>query len=121
MRLVQTPARARSRTLGAWVAAALAASMLFASGAAAAPANPARFTESNPAVSSADACADSEEVGFLTLINDYRAASGLRALSLSSSLSSAAAYHSVDMAANGYLAHTLLDGTTVEQNMANFG
>jgi len=25
------------------------------------------------------------------------------------------------MAANGYLAHTLLDGTTVEQNMANFG
>ena len=25
------------------------------------------------------------------------------------------------MAANGYLAHTLLDGTTVPQNMANFG
>ena len=72
-------------------------------------------------MSSADACADSEEVGFLALINDYRAASGLRPLSLSSSLSSAAAYHSVDMAANGYLAHTLLDGTTVEQNMANFG
>jgi hypothetical protein len=73
------------------------------------------------AVSSADACADSEEVGFLSQINDYRAASGLRPLSLSSSLSSAAAYHSVDMAANGYLAHTLLDGTTVPQNMANFG
>ena len=70
---------------------------------------------------SADVCADSEEVGFLSLINDYRAASGLRPLSLSSSLSSAAAYHSTDMAANGYLAHTLLDGTTVEQNMANFG
>jgi uncharacterized protein YkwD/uncharacterized protein YraI len=121
MRLVRTPARARSRTLGAWVAAALAAFTVFASGATAAPADPVRLTEASLAVSSADACADSEEVGFLALINDYRAASGLRPLSLSSSLSSAAAYHSVDMAANGYLAHTLLDGTTVPQNMANFG
>ena len=121
MRLVRTPARASSRTLGTWVAAALAAFTIFASGAAAAPADPAQFTETSLAVSSADACADSEEVAFLSLINDYRAASGLRPLSLSSSLSSAAAYHSVDMAAKGYLAHTLLDGTTVPQNMANFG
>jgi uncharacterized protein YkwD/uncharacterized protein YraI len=121
MRLVRTPARARSRTLGAWVAASLAAFALFAPSAAASPADSTRFVEPNLAVSSADACADSEEVGFLALINDYRAASGLRALSLSSSLSAAAAFHSVDMAANGYLAHTLLDGTTVEQNMANFG
>ena len=121
MPLVQTPTRARSRTLGAWVAAALAAFTVIAPGVAAAPADPGSFAEPSLAVSSADACADSEEVGFLALINEYRAASGLRALSLSSSLSSAAAYHSVDMAANGYLAHTLLDGTTVEQNMANFG
>ena len=121
MRLARTPARARSRTLGARVATALAAFTLFAPHVAAAPAEPAQFTSPNLAVSSADACADSEEVGFLSLINDYRAASGLHPLSLSSSLSSAAAYHSVDMAANGYLAHTLLDGTTVEQNMANFG
>jgi len=99
----------------------LAALTVFAPGAAAAPAAPEGFAAPSLAVSSADACADSEEVGFLALINEYRAASGLRALSLSSSLSSAAAYHSVDMAANGYLAHTLLDGTTVEQNMANFG
>lgn len=119
MRLVRTPAR--SRALGAWVAATVAAFSLFASGAAAAPANPAILASPALAVSSADACADSEEVGFLALINDYRAASGLGPLSLSSSLSSAAAYHSVDMAANGYLAHTLLDGSTVEQNMANFG
>jgi uncharacterized protein YkwD/uncharacterized protein YraI len=116
-----TPVWVRSRTPGAWVAAALAAFTLFASSAAAAPADPAQFTERSLAVGSADVCADSEEVGFLSLINDYRAASGLRPLSLSSSLSSAAAYHSTDMAANGYLAHTLLDGTTVEQNMANFG
>jgi uncharacterized protein YkwD/uncharacterized protein YraI len=123
MQLVRNPtrARAKSRTLGAWVAAVLAALTVFAPGAAAAPAAPEGFAAPSLAVSSADACADSEEVGFLALINEYRAASGLRALSLSSSLSSAAAYHSVDMAANGYLAHTLLDGTTVEQNMANFG
>jgi uncharacterized protein YkwD/uncharacterized protein YraI len=123
MQLVRNPtrARARSRTLGAWVAAVLAALTVFAPGAAAAPAGPEGFAAPSLAVSSADACADSEEVGFLALINEYRATSGLRALSLSSSLSSAAAYHSVDMAANGYLAHTLLDGTTVEQNMANFG
>ncbi|HEX2281107.1 MAG TPA: CAP domain-containing protein, partial [Thermomicrobiales bacterium] len=119
MRLVRTPAR--SRALGMRVAAAVAAFSLFATGAAAAPAVPPSFGEPALVVSSADACADSEEVAFLALINDYRAASGLRSLSLSSSLSSAAAYHSVDMAAKGYLAHTLLDGTTVEQNMANFG
>jgi uncharacterized protein YkwD/uncharacterized protein YraI len=119
MRLVQIPAR--SRALGVRIAAAIAAVSLVTTGAAAAPANPANLYAPALAVSSADACADSEEVGFLALINDYRAASGLQPLSLSSSLSSAAAYHSVDMAANGYLAHTLLDGTTVEQNMTNFG
>jgi uncharacterized protein YkwD/uncharacterized protein YraI len=108
-------------TPGAWITAAIAGFSLMTPGAAAAPAEPVVSTEPALAVSSADACADSEEVGFLALINEYRAASGLRPLSLSSSLSSAAAYHSVDMAANGYLAHTLLDGTSVEQNMANFG
>jgi uncharacterized protein YkwD/uncharacterized protein YraI len=98
----------------------VAGSSLFAS-AAAAPANPPISSAPALEVSSADGCADSEEVNFLALINEYRAASGLQPLSLSSSLSSAAAYHSVDMAENGYLAHTLLDGSTVEQNMANFG
>ena len=119
MQLVR--ALARSRTIGVRIAAALAAVSLVAPGAAAAPVDPGSFAEPSLAVSSADACVDDEEVGFLALINDYRAASGLRPLSLSSSLSSAAAYHSVDMAAKGYLAHTLLDGTTVVQNMANFG
>jgi uncharacterized protein YkwD/uncharacterized protein YraI len=119
MRLVRTPAT--SRALGAWVAATVAGSSLFTAGAAAAPANPAISSAPALEVSSADACADSEEVNFLALINEYRAASGLQPLSISSSLSSAAAYHSVDMAENGYLAHTLVDGSTVEQNMANFG
>jgi uncharacterized protein YkwD/uncharacterized protein YraI len=103
------------------VVAAIGAVLLIAPGAAAAPAEPVGIVETLLAPSSADACVDSEEVAFLALINDYRAASGMRPLSVSSSLSSAAAYHSIDMAANGYLAHTLLDGTTVEQNMANFG
>src|SRR5918995_2803055 len=83
--------------------------------------DPMRLVRTAARPRTSDACVASDEVAFLALINDYRAASGLRPLSLSSSLSSAAAYHSVDMAANGYLAHTLLDGTTVVQNMANFG
>jgi len=72
-------------------------------------------------VASADACLDSEEVKFLGLINDHRQSSGLGPLEVSASLSAAAAYHSVDMAANGYLSHTMLDGTSVSQNMTNFG
>src|SRR4051812_32110472 len=66
MRLVRMPARRRA--VGAWVAAAVAACPLFATSAAAAPANPAIFAAPALEVSSADACADSEEVGFLALI-----------------------------------------------------
>ena len=119
MQLVRVPAFPPS--LVGRAVAALTALLLVVPGAAAGPAEPVTLVESLSAPSSADACVDDEEVGFLALINDHRATSGLRPLSVSSSLSSAAAYHSVDMAANGYLAHTLLDGTTVEQNMANFG
>ena len=119
MRLVRTPAR--SRALGAWVAATVDRFLPFCHRRRGGSCQSCDIGSPALAVSSADACADSEEVGFLALINEYRAASGLGPLSLSSSLSSAAAYHSVDMAANGYLAHTLLDGSTVEQNMANFG
>jgi hypothetical protein len=36
-------------------------------------------------------------------------------------LSSAADYHSTDMARNNYFSHTLFDGTTWSQNIANFG
>jgi uncharacterized protein YkwD/uncharacterized protein YraI len=107
--------------LGLRAVAALAAFALLAPGAIAGPVEPASLDVPRNVVSEADACVDDEEIGFLALINDYRAASGLRPLSLSASLSSAAAYHSIDMAAKGYLAHTLLDGTTVVQNMANFG
>ena len=94
---------------------------LLAPGASAAPAQPASLDGASYGLLSADACADDQEIGFLALINDYRASSGLRPLSISASLSSAAAYHSIDMAAGGYLDHTLLDGTSVQQNMINFG
>lgn len=88
---------------------------------AAAPVEPLNVMPVSYAVETADACLDDEEVNFLALINDYRAASGLAPLTVSASLSSAAAYHSVDMAANGYLDHALSDGTGVSQNLQNFG
>ena len=106
---------------GVRVALATAATLLLIAPLGAAPAAPTPPLTPAFAVTSADACVDDEEVAFLAMINDHRAASGLGSLSVSASLSSAAAYHSIDMAAKGYLAHTLLDGTTVVQNMANFG
>lgn len=101
--------------------AALSSVVFFIPGVSAAPNAPSARIVPELAVDAADACLDDEEIGFLALINDNRAASGLSPLAVSTSLSSAAAYHSVDMAANGYLDHTLIDGTTVQQNMANFG
>ena len=95
--------------------------LLLAPAAAAAPAPPTIDNEAAFAVTSGDACLDDEEIRFLSLINSYRAASGLKPLSVSTSLSSAAAFHSIDMAENGYLDHTMPDGTSVEQNLANFG
>ena len=99
MRLVRIPAIPRV-WCGA-VMAALSTILLVAPTATATPAAPPRFAQPLYAPQSADACADSEEVAFLALINDYRAASGVRPLSISSSLSSESAYHSVDMAVNG--------------------
>lgn len=102
-------------------ASALTVMALMGSLASAAPAPISPESVQWQQVSSADACLDSEEVKFLGLINDHRQTSGLAPLAVSASLSAAAAYHSVDMAANGYLDHTLLDGTSVSQNMVNFG
>jgi uncharacterized protein YkwD/uncharacterized protein YraI len=119
MRIV--PKRASCPGLMARVVAAVGALMLMAPTVQGAPTEAPSLSSVSAVVSSADACVDDEEVAFLALINDHRAASGLRPLSVSASLSSAAAYHSIDMAAKGYLAHTLIDGTSVVQNMANFG
>lgn len=121
MRSVRVPMPNVRSGEAARVAVALAGLMLLAPNAAASPVETPPLREASFQVESADACLDSEEVSFLAQINDHRAASGLGPLSVSASLSSAAAYHSIDMAANGYLDHTLLDGTGVQQNMANFG
>jgi uncharacterized protein YkwD/uncharacterized protein YraI len=102
--------------------AGIAAFALFAPGVSAAvvePGLPVNTTVN--ALASADSCLDSEELAFLGLINDHRAMAGLGPLSVSSSLSAASAYHSIDMAEKGYLSHTMMDGTSVQQNMQNFG
>src|SRR5215218_9867758 len=66
-------------------------------------------------------CADSEEVAFLGLINDYRAQNGLPALALSQTLGAASDHHSIDMATNNYFTHNLFDGTSYTTNMKNHG
>jgi uncharacterized protein YkwD/uncharacterized protein YraI len=110
-----------SRAFARALTLALSSVALLAPGVSAAPAEPMAAIAPAFVVDAADACLDDEEVGFLALINDYRAASGLRPLSVSTSLSAAAAYHSADMAANRYLDHTRIDGKTVQQSMADFG
>jgi hypothetical protein len=64
---------------------------------------------------------DDQEWAFLDLINAYRAENGLGALSMQDELGAAADYHSYDMGANGYFAHTLADGTSAGQNITNHG
>ena len=66
-------------------------------------------------------CADGEEQAFLGLINQYRSSNGLSSLAHSGTLAAAAEHHSVDMATVGYFSHTMSDGTSVSQNMANHG
>ncbi|MCA9863084.1 MAG: SH3 domain-containing protein [Thermomicrobiales bacterium] len=102
--------------------AGLAAFIFLAPGASATVVNPGAPANGVwDVLSSADACLDSEEIAFLGLINDHRAMAGLGPLSVSSSLSAASAYHSIDMAEKAYLDHTMIDGTSVQQNMQNFG
>ncbi len=49
---------------------------------------------------------DAEEQAFLGLINNYRAQNGLGALSISTNLSRAAAWHATDMGQKNYFSHT---------------
>lgn len=76
----------------------------------------------NPSVYATDEpCIDAEEAAFLGLINQYRAQNGLGALQFSAKLSAAANYHSWEMAEYNYFSHTLRNGVTWSQNIANFG
>lgn len=64
---------------------------------------------------------DSEDCKFLSQINSYRKQHGLGTLKLSKALGAAAVHHSIDMATNDYFSHTLSNGTTWAQNIANYG
>ncbi len=65
--------------------------------------------------------AEPEECVFLGLINDYRKSKGLGTLQISTTLAAAAEHHSNDMVIHNYFSHTLYDGTTWSQNIANHG
>lgn len=67
------------------------------------------------------AALDGEETAFLGLINQYRAANGLGALSLNDSLNNAARWMSTDMATNNYFSHTDSLGRDVPTRLNAFG
>jgi len=73
-----------------------------------------------PAGSQAEAM-DSEEMTFLAMINQYRAANGLGALSLNSKLNDTALWMAQDLAAHSYFSHTDSLGRDPFQRMDNFG
>jgi len=106
----------RPRKLLGLVAALVVFATSFAA-AAAAPQGGARVVDSRSAAWSAEPV----ECEFLGLINQHRKNNGLGSLTISLTLSAAAEFHSADMATNGYFGHTLFDGTTWQQNIANHG
>jgi uncharacterized protein YkwD len=98
--------------LGAFLAAAVAVAMQVGGGGA----GPAEAL-TNCTVSSAGL--DSEEQAFLTRINNYRAQNGRSALTVSTNLSRAAAWHANDMATKFYFSHTDSLGRSVGTRVAN--
>src|SRR5262245_42643142 len=73
------------------------------------------------AISASQYAPDSAECAMLKLINNYRKQKGKGALTLSRTLGAAAEHHSRDMAAHNYFSHTLYNGTSWSQNIANHG
>ena len=70
-------------------------------------------------VSASDQAIDAEEQELLTLINNYRAANGRNALSLSTAATRAAAWFSRDMASKNYTPpdHVDSNGRTIDQRL----
>lgn len=64
---------------------------------------------------------ESEKAAFLSLINQYRQQNGLKPLSLSSTLSTAAQLHSEDMANRNYFSHTTPEGKTFVDRIIGAG
>lgn len=65
--------------------------------------------------------ADSEELAFLTLINQYRVQNGRSQLSLNTKLGKAAELHSQDQAAGNFSSHAGSNGSTFEQRITAQG
>lgn len=65
--------------------------------------------------------ADSEEMAFLSRINQYRAENGRAALSLNTKLGRASELHSQDQAAGDFSGHTGSNGSTPEQRITAQG
>lgn len=64
---------------------------------------------------------DSQELEFLTLINNFRAENGVGPLQLSVTLQSASEWMSTDMATNNYVSHTDSLGRSTQARLAAFG
>ncbi|MCH7810075.1 MAG: hypothetical protein IH863_05805 [Chloroflexi bacterium] len=64
---------------------------------------------------------DPEEQAFMVLLNDYRAQNGLGALSIDSSIQSAAEWMSTDMGEKDYFSHTDSLGRSPWDRMCDFG
>ena len=77
--------------------------------------------EQDSSISASDYCPESEELVFLTLINNYRKANGLSSLKLSRTLGAAADHHSRDMAGKNYFSHTLANGRSWSTNIKDHG
>lgn len=63
---------------------------------------------------------DSEELAFLTLINNYRASKGLVKLKVSIALTKASDAHSKDMATTGKFSHDSSDGTSFSDRVKKY-
>lgn len=94
-----TLAKTRGRLPASLLALTLALSLVmsFSTTALAQAAYPNRTAEAT--------CLNAQEKQFLTLINNYRASKGLKALKASKSLNMASYTHSLDMAQRAYFAH----------------
>lgn len=64
---------------------------------------------------------DSEELAFLTLINNYRSQNGLGALTISTNLNRGSAWMTEDLATNNYFAHTDSLGRSAYQRAIDCG
>ena len=65
-------------------------------------------------------CLNTQEKQFLTLINNYRASKGMKALRASKSLNIASFTHSKDMATRRYFSHTTKSPLPVGQSGSSF-